>query len=183
MILDEPEQIRAASDRFWKRLEDPERPALCPPEKAFYRWEDLAAARPNQAQLELRELDISAPMPAAATNGGALHIPTRPSMSFHGNMQVAIAEARSLVESGSRVVFFAASAGEIERLADIFNEYAIAYQLGIDQSDGTPQYLAERAYLAGSVASIYLIRGGIERTWRRPPWWCARDRTARRSRW
>ena len=84
-------------------------------------------------------------------------------MSFHGNMQVAIAEARSLVEAGSRVAFFAASAGEIERLADIFNEYAIPYQLGTDQSDGTPQYLAERAYLAGSVASIYLIRGGIER--------------------
>src|SRR5437879_6696540 len=84
-------------------------------------------------------------------------------MSFHGNMQVAIAEARSLVESGSRVAFFAASAGEVERLADIFNEYGIAYQLGIDQSDGTPQYLAERAYLAGSVASVYLIRGGVER--------------------
>jgi transcription-repair coupling factor (superfamily II helicase) len=176
VVLDEPEEIRAASQRFWKRLEDPERPALCPPEKVFYRWEELAAARPNQAQLELRELDIAlttlpvatgpgAPEPdlAAPPPATALHIPTRPSMSFHGNMQVAIAEARSLVESGSRVAFFAASAGEIERLADIFNEYAIAYQLGIDQSDGTPQYLAERAYLAGSVASTYLIRGGIER--------------------
>ena len=163
VILDEPEEIRAAAGRFWKRLEDPERPALCPPEKVFYRWEELAAARPNQSQVELRELDISMPAPPAATEAIALHIPTRPSMSFHGNMQVAIAEARSLVESGSRVAFFAASAGEIERLADILNEYGIAYQLGIDQSDGTPQYLAERAYLAGSVASIYLIRGGIER--------------------
>ncbi len=163
VVLDEPDEIRAAAGRFWKRLEDPERPALCPPEKIFYRWEELAAARPNQAQLELRELDISTPGPSAATTVPALHIPTRPSMSFHGNMQVAIAEARGLVESGSRVAFFAASAGEIERLADIFNEYGIAYQLGIDQSDGTPQYLAERAYLAGSVASIYLIRGGIER--------------------
>jgi transcription-repair coupling factor (superfamily II helicase) len=153
-ILDEPEQIRAASERFWKRLEDPERTSLCPPEKVFYRWEEIAEARAGQAQIELRELELGE---------AGLHIPTRPSMSFHGNMQVAIAEARSLVESGSRVAFFAASAGEIERLADIFNEYAIAYQLGTDQSDGTPQYLAERAYLAGSVASIYLIRGGIER--------------------
>ncbi len=153
VILDEPEEIRAAADRFWNRLEDPERPSLCPPEKVFYRWEEMAAARPGQAQVELRELEL------AATG---LHIPTRPSMAFHGNMQVAIAEARSLVEAGSRVAFFAASAGEIERLADIFNEYAIPYQLGTE-SDGTPQYLAERAYLAGSVASIYLIRGGIER--------------------
>jgi transcription-repair coupling factor (superfamily II helicase) len=154
VILDEPEEIRAAADRFWNRLEDPERPSLCPPEKVFHRWEEIAAARPGQTQVELRELELAV---------AGLHLPTRPSMAFHGNMQVAIGEARSLVEAGSRVAFFAASAGEIERLADIFNEYAIPYQLGTDQSDGTPQYLAERAYLAGSVASIYLIRGGIER--------------------
>jgi transcription-repair coupling factor (superfamily II helicase) len=154
VVLDEPEEIRAAAERFWKRLDDPERPSLCPPEKVFYRWEELAEPRAGAAQIELRELELGS---------AGLHLPTRPSMSFHGNMQVAIAEARSLVERGSRVAFFAASAGEIERLADIFNEYAIPYQLGTDQSDGTPQYLAERAYLAGSVASIYLIRGGIER--------------------
>jgi transcription-repair coupling factor (superfamily II helicase) len=154
VILDEPEEIRAASERFWKRLEDPERTSLCPPEKVFFRWEEIAEARASEPRIELRELEMGT---------AGLHIPTRPSMSFRGNMQVAIAEARSLVERGSRVAFFAASAGEIERLADIFNEYAIAYQLGTDQSDGTPQYLAERAYLAGSVASIYLIRGGIER--------------------
>ena len=155
VILDEPDDIRAAAERFWKRLEDPERPALCPPEKVFCRWEEFARERPEQTQVELRELEMGAQ--------GGLYISTRPSMSFHGNMQVAIAEARGLVEGGSRVAFFAASAGEIERLADIFNEYAIAYQLGMDQSDGTPQYLAERAYMAGSMASIYLIRGGIER--------------------
>ncbi|MCU1274682.1 MAG: transcription-repair coupling factor, partial [Bryobacterales bacterium] len=225
VILDEPEEIRASADRFWKRLEDPERPALSPPDKVFYRWEDLVHRNP--AQVELRELEIASPFTAepqqpagnadgergrggegekdrrgdAATrrhgenpapipqppsptpeqpapepnpksqipNPGwlspslSLHIPTRPSMAFHGNMQVAIAEARSLVESGSRVAFFAASTGELERLADILNEYGIPYQLGTDQSETTPQYLAERAYMAGSVASVYLIRGGIER--------------------
>ena len=77
----------------------------------------------------------------------------RPSQLFHGNVKVAISEARTLVESGNRVVMFAASTGEIERLADILNEYGMAYQLGIDQSEGTPAYLAERAYHAGSVAS------------------------------
>jgi transcription-repair coupling factor (superfamily II helicase) len=154
VIWDEPDQIRAAAERLWKRLEDPERPALCPPEKVFFRFDELTGAHPDRAGIELRELEIGS---------SGLHLPTRPSMSFRGNMQVAIAEARGLVESGSRVAFFAASAGEIERLADIFNEYGIPYQLGAEQSDGTPQYLAERAYLAGSVASIYLIRGGIER--------------------
>jgi transcription-repair coupling factor (superfamily II helicase) len=70
-----------------------------------------------------------------------------------------VAEARNLVESGHRVAFFASSTGEVERVADFLNEYGIAYQLGLDQSDSTPAYLAERAYMAGTVASVYLIKG------------------------
>ena len=76
-------------------------------------------------------------------------------------MQVAIAEARTLVESGNRVAFFASSTGEVERVADILNEYGIAYQLGLEQVESTPAYLAERAYMAGSMASIYLIKGAV----------------------
>ena len=105
-------------------------------------------------QLELKTLEIGW--------GGAeavQHIATRPSMAFHGNMQVAIAEARTLVETGNRVAFFASSTGEVERVADILNEYAIPYQLGLEQSESTPAYLAERAYMAGAVASIYVIKG------------------------
>ena len=46
-------------------------------------------------------------------------------------------------------------------MADILNEYGIPYQLGLEQFDSTPAYLAERAYMAGSVASIYLVKGLI----------------------
>jgi transcription-repair coupling factor (superfamily II helicase) len=51
----------------------------------------------------------------------------------------------------------------VERLADILNEYGIAYQLGLEQFESTPAYLAERAYMAGSVASIYLVKGQLRR--------------------
>ena len=67
------------------------------------------------------------------------------------------------MEAGNRVVFFAASTGEIERLADILNEYGTPYQLGLDQSVDTPEYLAERAYLAGSVAATFLVKGAVRR--------------------
>ena len=67
------------------------------------------------------------------------------------------------MEAGNRVAFFAPSTGEVERMADILNEYGIAYQLGLEQIDSTPAYLAERAYMAGSVASIYLIKGAVRR--------------------
>ena len=91
------------------------------------------------------------------------YIPTRPSLAFHGNMPVAIAEARNLAEAGSRVAFFGESTGAVERVADIFNEYGVPYQLGLEQSESTPEYLAGRAYMAGVVASIYLIRGAVRR--------------------
>src|SRR5208337_4685278 len=125
-----------------------------------FRWEELERQVSNAPALSLEELEIGW---AAAEESAARHISTRPAMSFHGNMQVAIAEARTLVENGNRVAFFAPSNGEIERLADILNEYGVPYQLGLEQSDATPAYLAERAYMAGSVASIYLIKGLIRR--------------------
>ena len=47
--------------------------------------------------------------------------------------------------------------------SDILSEYKIPFQLGIDTSETTAPYLAERAYLAGSVASTYLVKGWVRR--------------------
>ncbi len=155
ILWDEPEQVRAAAERFWKRLEQIERSAAYDPDRIYFRPEDLDRQAEGSPQLDWRELELGVET--------AHHIPTRPAMSFHGNMQVAIGEARTLVEEGNRVAFFAASTGEIERMADILNEYAIPYQLGLDQSESTPEYLAQRAYMSGSVASIHLVKGMVRR--------------------
>jgi transcription-repair coupling factor (superfamily II helicase) len=155
VVWDEPEQIKSAAERFWTRLDQIERSPACDPDRVYFRWEDLQRQAATAPQLSLKELEIGA-VPA-------LHIATRPSMAFHGNMQLAIAEARTLVEAGNRVAFFAFSTGEVERVADILNEYGIAYQLGLEKVENTPAYLAERAYMAGSSASIHVIKGQIRR--------------------
>ncbi len=154
IVWDEPEQIRAAAERFWKRLQQFETSVAYDPSRVYYTYAELQQQARLAAQLALKELEIG-------WETGDLHISTRPSLTFHGNMQVAIAEARTLVESGNRVAFFGSSTGEVERVADILNEYGISYQLGLDQADSTPPYLAERAYMAGSVASVYLIKGAL----------------------
>ncbi len=155
IVWDEPEQVRGAAERFWKRLEQIERSPAYDPDKLFFRWEDLARQAEAAPQAELKELEFG------VGDDANFHLSTRPSLTFHGNMQVAIGEARNLVEAGNRVAFFASTPGEVERVADILNEYGIPFQLGLDQSESTPAYLAERAYLAGAVASIYVIRGLI----------------------
>ena len=164
ILWDEPAQVAAAAERLWKRLDQtPPSPAY-DPASVFFHWEDLAREAANAPQIALEELEVIGELETgAAQNTASFYIPTRPALAFHGNMPVAIAEARNLAEAGSRVAFFAESTGAVERVADIFNEYGVPYQLGLDQSDSTPEYLAGRAYMAGTVASIYLIRGAVRR--------------------
>jgi transcription-repair coupling factor (superfamily II helicase) len=158
VLWDEPEQVRGAAERLWKRLEQTEVSAAYDPERVFFRWEELERQAAGGPQVSLKELEIGW---AEGDGGERLHMSTRPSVKFHGNMRVAIAEARTLVETGSRVAFFASSVGEVERVADILNEYGVSYQLGLDQNEPTPAYLAERAYMAGDSASIYLVKGRL----------------------
>ncbi|MBV8551796.1 MAG: transcription-repair coupling factor [Acidobacteriaceae bacterium] len=161
IILDEPSAIASAADRLWQRLNQPDRPAPIEPEKNFLHWEEISAALEERTRISLQELEvISGPQDGDARH---FHIPTRPSLTFQGNMPVAVAEARNLIEQGNRVAFFAASVGELERLADVLQEYAVPYQLGVGSTAGARPSLAERAYYAGAVSSAYLIKGRVLR--------------------
>ncbi len=161
VILDEPSAITSAADRLWQRLEHPDRPAPIEPEKNFARWDELQSALENRTRISFQELEVIA---GPEDRGGqSLSIPTRPSLTFQGNMPVAVAEARNLIQAGNRVAFFAASTGELERLADVLQEYAVPYQLGLESTPGARGSLAERAYHAGAVSSAYLIKGCVRR--------------------
>ncbi len=156
VLWDEPEQIEGAAGRLWKRLSEPDRAVLFPPGRFFFQWDELLAQAGPAAQVALRELEISAEAPG-------LHLSSRPALSFRGNIQAAVNEARNLVAAGGRVLFFGASTGELERLAEIFQEYQVPFQLGIEPSEGVPPYLLERSYLAGSLASTFLVKGLVRR--------------------
>ena len=162
IVLDEPHAIQSAAHRLWQRLENPDRPAPVDPQKNFAHWEELSAGIEGRTQISLQELTVLAE-PGKEDEAKHFHISTRPSLSFQGNMRVAVAEARNLIEAGNRVAFFAASTGEVERLADVLQEYAVPYQLGLESSAGARHSLAERAYHAGAVSSAYLIRGSVRR--------------------
>ncbi|MCU1336296.1 MAG: transcription-repair coupling factor [Bryobacterales bacterium] len=156
VILDEPEDIRSASERLWKRLdqlkaEHPETADLA--SANFFDWPEFEKSLTGPV-VNLRELHLGADTP---------HIASRPSLAFQGNMQVAVAEAKNLVERGNRVAFFAPSNGELERLADVLREYSVPFQLGLAPNEAASPYLAERSYLAGPVASTYLVKGLVRR--------------------
>jgi transcription-repair coupling factor (superfamily II helicase) len=162
VILDEPSALAAAADRLWQRLEHPDRPAPIEPDRNFLRWEELERELEARMLVGFEELEVVTAA-SESREPQRLHIPTRPSLTFQGNMPVAVAEARNLITAGNRVAFFAASTGELERLADVLQEYAVPYQLGLESSAGARPSLAERAYHAGAVSSAYLIKGSVRR--------------------
>jgi transcription-repair coupling factor (superfamily II helicase) len=159
-VVDEPEQVAAAAERFWKRLEEPGRESPVPLERIYLRKEELLDEIRRRQRLFVRELDIAG---EGENPDVAVQIASRPSIAFHGNMQVAVAEARNLIDSGCRTIFFAPSTGELERLADIFSEYSMPFQLGLTASEHASPYLSERAYLAGSSVNLYLAKGRVRR--------------------
>ncbi|MDW8129130.1 MAG: transcription-repair coupling factor [Bryobacterales bacterium] len=155
IVLDEPSALEAAAERIWDRLEQDPRTAPLHPERFFLRWRELLERAGTAATVALHEL-------ALAGDPGALEIVTRPALSFQGNVRIAVAEARNLIETGHRVVFFAAATGELERTAEIFNEYGLAFQFAAAPGESLPPYLAERAGLGGAAGAL-LARGALRR--------------------
>ena len=153
VIVDEPEQTKAAAERFLTRLETSPAIEVVKAEDFVFTWDEFAERAAKLGVLEVRQLDMS---------GQCFEISTRPSMAFHGNLQVAIKEAKTLLEAGSRLAFFAPSTGEVERLADVFSEYSVPYQIDL-AGERTPEHLRERAQSSGN--AVALIRA--PRLWMR----------------
>jgi len=154
LFWDEPEQVRASAERFWKRLEDGAHDVE--PEGHYFHFGELAShGAAVMRELELRELGLDA-------GANAFEFGSRPGITFRGNIRLAVEESRTLVKGGSRVVFFANSLGEVERFADVFSEYKVPYQVILPPEEVMPQYLKERVY-GGATANVILIKGRLSR--------------------
>ena len=158
VVIDEPEMTKAAAERYTARLEASPGAAYVKPEAGSLSWDDFRDCLSSQNVLEARQLDIGVP------DGAAFHIPTRPSMAFHGNLQVAIKEAKTLLEAGMKLAFFAPTTGEVERLADVFSEYSVPFQIDL-AGERAPEHLRERAQSGSGTLTtpVALIRGDVAR--------------------
>lgn len=150
VAIDEPEMTKPAAERFHSRVAA----STEAPDAVTLDWDALRAGAAKFSVLETRQLDLQ------ASEESAFHIATRPSTAFHGNLQVAIREAKTLIEQGWRIVFFAPATGEIERLADVFSEYSVPYQIDL-AGERAPEYLRERAQ--SNPNGVTLIRGEVAR--------------------
>jgi transcription-repair coupling factor (superfamily II helicase) len=153
VVIDEPDLTMSATERLWKRLHEPSQASSLAPEAAMLEWDEFSILARRGSVLEIRQLDLG-----DAESPDAFYIPTRQSMAFHGNLQVAIREAKTLLDAGTRLAFFAPTSGEVERLADVFNEYSVPWSIDLG-GDRVPEHLQQRAGSHNS--AVALIRGEV----------------------
>lgn len=157
LAVDEPAQVQAVAEKLWQRMSEADS-CLFPPERAYMSYEEWAAAAKQLPSLLLDELELlDTPLKTAEST----HIGTRPGFRFHGHVPQAIEQARRLREQSYTVIVFAANSGELERLADIFEEYECAFEIDLPVEDAARSSIEKRGYRTAPEARIVLTIGDL----------------------
>ena len=186
LFLDEPRDVRQEVERLWMLLEPEfeqarkEGRAAAPPDKLYLTWEELSRRWASRPMVNAQEFDLASPAmkepesalsPAQRPAGSSelekanhvqptplhFHLATRQAPRFHGNLHLALAEIKNLLQDQYRVLFLTAGQGETERLAELFAENEIPFHLAERAKEGDAWQ--ERASGASSIPSCWIAKG------------------------
>ncbi len=91
-----------------------------------------------------------------------LTLQTQPTTRFHGSVAAMTEEVARLTREGKRVMFAVSSTGEVERLADVFNEYNLSFRIGSrTPRPGTEVYVDESTYFAEDVEAPIIVKAYV----------------------
>ncbi len=157
LVWSEPAALASVVEKHEERLRAAREGAGGAPEPGVFYFSlgELQQAVAGGQQLFLEELGIEGEIET-------LHISSRNPLHFQGNIGHFVRELQSQITSGHRALITAPSLGEVERLAEVFSEFEIPYQLALrDPAKASSPYLQEKAYLAGPVSGVVLVEAPL----------------------
>jgi transcription-repair coupling factor (superfamily II helicase) len=161
VVLDEPDTLTESQDMWWAKLTEAHERSLI---GNLVRPEDLYLS-PQQWQEALQQLPTLAIEQLGIEDTGDeehLTMQTQPTMRFHGSVAAMTEEVAKLTHDGKRVVFAVASTGEVERLADVFNEYNLSFRIGSrTPKPGQEVYVDESTYFTDDVAATTIVKAYV----------------------
>src|SRR6266852_4342827 len=160
VVADELEALRSEFDHAWSRIEQAHessgvgnlvRPTdlNLSPEDWWQKLSSLAEA--NVEHLEIERSDNSV---------AAISFHTQPTPRFHGSVPTMLEEVKKLIADSKRVLIVVPNTGEVERLADIFSEYAVSFRLGSRTRSGE-SYADETSYFSGELLTATLAKAYV----------------------
>jgi transcription-repair coupling factor (superfamily II helicase) len=161
VLLDEPSVIESELDHWWARVTEAHERSLvgnlARPEELFLapkEWQQRIASR---TAAELEHLGIT-----RSDDVLQLSFLSQPTARFHGSIPAMLEEVQKLSAAGRRVLFAAASTGEVERLAEVFTEYNLPFRLGTrSPRPGAETYAEEAGYFAQEVITTAVVKAFV----------------------
>ena len=161
VVLDEPDALKETQDNWWTKLAEVHERSLV---GNLVRPDDLYLA-PEQWRLRLQQATAVAVEQLGiedADAGEHLILQTQPTTRFHGSVAAMTEEVERLTRDGKRVMFAVSSTGEVERLADVFNEYNLSFRIGSrTPKPGNEVFVDESTYFAEEMTATTIVKAYV----------------------
>ena len=160
VLWHEPQAVGEEANRLWERLTEAQSRTAGDPAEYYLGLKRLLQVARTRQQVVFDELGLDRLHAGPPDVSG--HIRSQAAARFLGNIAHCVQEIKAQIAAGTRVLVAAASLGDLERLADLFREYEVPYQLILrERPSRLSRYLQEKAYVAGPAASAILVQATI----------------------
>ena len=160
LFLDNPMELRQEIERLWMMIEPEfeearkQGRAAAMPEQHYLRWEALTRRFTSRPGVNAGDLDL-----AADGVSPHMHLATRPAPRFQGGLALALAELKKLIADGYRILVLTGGSGETERLAELFAENQVPYQ--VVERHGAGEIVPDVPADSLAVPSCWITRGAL----------------------
>ena len=156
----EPQALERETAALWQRLEEARGEDAQPPGAYYLRMQEFEQALGERKLVLLNELGLESDAFGAAE--AAWRIRSRPVPRFDGDIGHCLQEIRGQIADRYSVLVAASSIGDLERLADLFGEHEVPFQLVLpQQAEGVSRQLEERAGIDEDVPSAIIVMAAI----------------------
>ena len=161
IVLDEPDLLNETQDAWWAKLTEVHERSLVGnlvrPEELYLSPEQWRARLDQATTIAVEQLGIE-----GGDDSEHLILQTQPTTRFHGSVAAMTEEVERLTREGKRVMFAVSSTGEVERLADVFNEYNLSFRIGSrTPKAGSEVFVDESAYFAEEMTATTIVKGYV----------------------
>src|SRR5271166_140545 len=161
VALDEPDALEEVQDAWWTKVTEAHDRSLVGnlvrPDDLYLTPEQWRASLQRVATIAVEQLGIE-----SSDNCEHLTLQTQPTTRFHGSIAAMTEEVGRLTREGKRVIFAVSSTGEVERLADVFNEYNLSFRIGSrTPKPGSEVYVEESTYFEEDVTATTIVKAYV----------------------
>ena len=166
VFVEEPAMVDNQGERWWNKVQQRHERvgigSLVKPEDLYLSPWELQDRIRGFCGVELDQLGAVDVLEGDRSDAGEIEFATRTTIRFHGSISALMDQLRALAQSEAHVVIAAPNQGDVERLADLMQEYGVAYRLGSRPDSPTSETMySESSSLAGDLRTPVIVRAAI----------------------